>query len=81
MYFRVGTASADDVRNAVSDAQSSFDSGVWSKSSVMSRSTVLSRLARSLEKRISDMATIESAQTGRAIREMTAQLGRLPEWL
>lgn len=27
------------------------------------------------------MARIETLQTGRAIREMNAQIGRLPEWL
>jgi hypothetical protein len=34
-----------------------------------------------LEKRIPEMAQIETLQTGRTIREMKAQLGRLPEWL
>jgi len=41
----------------------------------------LSRLARLLESRIGEIASLESLQTGRAIREMKAQLGRLPEWL
>lgn len=27
------------------------------------------------------LVRIETLQTGRAIREMTAQVGRLPEWL
>jgi acyl-CoA reductase-like NAD-dependent aldehyde dehydrogenase len=34
-----------------------------------------------LEGRIPELARIESLQTGRALREMNAQLGRLPEWL
>ena len=42
---------------------------------------ILSKLARSLESKISEFAQIESQQTGRTIREMRAQLGRLPEWL
>ena len=54
---------------------------MWSKLSVIARSNVLSRLARILETRIPDMAQIETLQTGRTIREMNAQLGRLPEWI
>jgi len=42
---------------------------------------VISRLARTLEHRIPELARIESLQTGRAFRELNAQLGRLPEWL
>jgi hypothetical protein len=38
-------------------------------------------MARLLEEKISNMARLETLQTGRAIREMNAQLGRLPEWL
>lgn len=30
---------------------------------------------------MSDFVQMESMQTGRAIREMSAQVGRLPEWL
>lgn len=79
--LRVTSASLVDVQHAVNDAHEAFKSGVWSKASAVSRSTVLSRLARILETRITDLARIESLQTGRALREMTAQLGRLPEWL
>lgn len=70
-----------DVEKAIDNAQRVFDSGVWSKSSAMSRSKVLSRLARALEERLPELAKIETLQTGRAIREMNAQLSRLPEWL
>jgi acyl-CoA reductase-like NAD-dependent aldehyde dehydrogenase len=45
------------------------------------RSKVLSKLARLLEERIPEFAELETMQTGRTIREMKAQLGRLPEWL
>jgi acyl-CoA reductase-like NAD-dependent aldehyde dehydrogenase len=65
----------------VDNAQTVFDSGIWSKSSAIFRSKALSNLARALEKRIPEMAKIETLQTGRTIREMNAQLGRLPEWL
>jgi acyl-CoA reductase-like NAD-dependent aldehyde dehydrogenase len=38
-------------------------------------------MADLLERRLPTLATIESLQTGRALREMRAQLVRLPEWL
>jgi hypothetical protein len=31
--------------------------------------------------RVPALAELETLQTGRAIREMSAQLGHLPEWL
>lgn len=34
-----------------------------------------------LEEKIPEFAKVESMQTGRCIKEMNAQLGRLPEWL
>jgi acyl-CoA reductase-like NAD-dependent aldehyde dehydrogenase len=79
--IRVTSASPQDVRHTIDDAHDAFKSGVWSKSSPITRSLVLSRLARTLEHRIPELAKIESLQTGRAIRELNAQLGRLPEWL
>jgi acyl-CoA reductase-like NAD-dependent aldehyde dehydrogenase len=53
----------------------------WRKTTALQRSKLLSSLARVLEERIPEMAHIEVLQTGRTIREMKAQLGRLPEWL
>lgn len=42
---------------------------------------VLLEMARLLERRLPTLAAMEALQTGRALREMRAQLGRLPEWL
>ncbi|MFO1057770.1 MAG: aldehyde dehydrogenase family protein [Dongiaceae bacterium] len=41
----------------------------------------LRRLADLLRARMDDLAALESAVTGRPIREMRAQMGRIPEWL
>ena len=79
--FRVTSATSLDVKHAIEDAHEAYVSGTWSKLSSLSRSNVLSKLAKNLENRIPELAEIESMQTGRAIREMKAQLGRLPEWL
>jgi acyl-CoA reductase-like NAD-dependent aldehyde dehydrogenase len=78
---RVDCASPEVVDSAINNAQSVFDSGIWSKAPAMDRSRVLSKLARLLEERIPEFAKLETLQTGRTIREMNAQLGRLPEWL
>ena len=77
----VTSASAEEVREAIHRSQTAFQSGVWSRTSTLHRSKTLSKLARSLESRIMGFAALESQQTGRTIREMQAQLGRLPEWL
>ncbi|CAL1701213.1 unnamed protein product [Somion occarium] len=77
----VVSASPDDVRVAIHDAHQAFKLGVWSKTPAIQRAAVLSILAQHLEENILRLARIESMQTGRTIREMTAQLGRLPEWL
>ena len=81
MILRVSSASPEDVEAVINASQKAFESGVWSKAPVLVRSKVLSRLARILESRLPEMAKLESLQTGRTIREMNAQLGRLPEWM
>ncbi|KAJ7752756.1 aldehyde dehydrogenase [Mycena maculata] len=77
----VEMALESDVKQTVSGAQSVFQAGTWSRAPAIERSKVLSRLARALEERIPELAEIETLQTGRSIREMKAQLTRLPEWI
>ncbi|KLO15679.1 aldehyde dehydrogenase [Schizopora paradoxa] len=77
----VTTTSRRLVDATVLNADRVFRSGVWSRAPVQQRSRALTRLARSLEENIPRFALMESMQTGRAVREMNAQLGRLPEWL
>ncbi|KAL0067637.1 hypothetical protein AAF712_005352 [Marasmius tenuissimus] len=78
---RVSAASSTGVNETIRNAQVAFDAGVWSRAPAITRSKVLSQLARALEARIPELAQIETLQTGRTLREMNAQLGRLPEWL
>ncbi|KAG5648855.1 hypothetical protein DXG03_000204 [Asterophora parasitica] len=78
---RVVSASEELVDRAINNAHDAFQSGVWSKAPAIHRSKVLARLARLLEERVPELAKIETLQTGRTIREMNVQLGRLPEWL
>lgn len=62
-------------------AHQTYESGVWSQASVLSRSDILWRLAQLLDDCVPELAKMETLQTGRAIREMNAQIARLPEWL
>jgi acyl-CoA reductase-like NAD-dependent aldehyde dehydrogenase len=77
----VTSASPSDVASAITSAQEIFNAGTWSRAPVLERSKALTRLARLLEARVGDLAEVESLQTGRTIREMKVQLGRLPEWM
>ena len=66
---------------AVKSGRSAFESGSWSRMDVRDRANIMNDAARKLRERVPEFAATESLQTGRAIREMNAQLGRLPEWL
>jgi len=77
----VSDAGPAEVDLAVKAARESFDSGVWKDMPVQDRANILNDAARLLRARVPEFAHTESLQTGRAIREMNAQLGRLPEWL
>ncbi|ELU40876.1 betaine aldehyde dehydrogenase [Rhizoctonia solani AG-1 IA] len=77
----ITSASPSDVASAISSAQEVFNAGTWSRAPVIERSKALTRLARLLEAKVGELAEVESLQTGRTIREMKVQLGRLPEWI
>ena len=68
------------VVSAIDAAHNVFESGLWSRSDVRHRAKVLSTIAEMLRREIPRLAEMEVAQTGRAVREMKAQLARLPEW-
>jgi phenylacetaldehyde dehydrogenase len=67
-----------DVDAAVRIATEAFRS--WGKTGGEERGNVLSRAAQILRDRLDEFVRIEVDQTGRAYREMSAQLARLPEW-
>ncbi len=71
---RIVCANQEDVENAVFSAHEVFKAGIWSRAPASQRAGVLSNLARDLEERVPDLAKIETLQTGRAIREMKAQV-------
>ncbi|MXQ09562.1 aldehyde dehydrogenase family protein [Alphaproteobacteria bacterium GH1-50] len=69
---------ASDVDAAVKAAHAA--SKPWGANSGAERADILNRIAALLTERLDDFIAVEVAQTGRPIREMRAQLARLPEW-
>jgi len=66
---------------AVESATEAFEDGRWSGMQPRERARVLNKAADLLRARIPELALVESICTGRALKEMNAQLGRIPEWL
>jgi acyl-CoA reductase-like NAD-dependent aldehyde dehydrogenase len=77
---KVEAADTDITNHAIEVAHRTYQSGVWSKADVRVRAKVLQQISIDLRARINELAELEVVQTGRAVREMKAQLGRLPEW-
>lgn len=67
-----------DIDRAVQAAQNAF--ATWGKTTGEERADILTRAAQLLAERLEEFVEVEVSQTGRAYREMAAQLARLPEW-
>lgn len=81
LLFEVAHATNDDVNEAVKNARNAFADGRWWGMRGRDRNRILNYAAKLLADKIDEFAELESAQTGRTIREMRSQLRRLPEWL
>jgi phenylacetaldehyde dehydrogenase len=77
----VAVATPADVDAAVGAARRAFDDRRWRGTPARERARVLNRAAGLLADRIDELAALETRQIGRPLREMRAQLRRLPEWL
>ncbi|KAI0893075.1 aldehyde dehydrogenase [Annulohypoxylon nitens] len=73
-------ASKADVERTIDIAQTTFNSGIWSKSSRHHRADVLEKCAALLTDALPALIALEVRQTGRAIREMNAQVPSLVRW-
>ena len=67
-----------DVDEAVGVAHRALAS--WARLSGAERGDILHRAAETLQQRLPDLLALEIDQIGRPLREMQAQLARLPEW-
>lgn len=65
---------------AVETAHKTFRSGVWSRWERLQRADVLEKAAELLAANLTDLIALEVLQTGRAIREMKAQVPSLGEY-
>jgi acyl-CoA reductase-like NAD-dependent aldehyde dehydrogenase len=80
IFAHCHAASAADVAETVQTAHKIFKSGVWSKAPRHVRADTLDRIAELLTKNLPRLIELEVRQTGRAIREMNAQVPTLVKW-
>ncbi|HZD70670.1 MAG TPA: aldehyde dehydrogenase family protein [Actinomycetes bacterium] len=81
VVFRAANGTERDIEAAVSAGLRSFRDGRWSGLRGRDRARILYRAAAMLADEVDGLAKLETLQIGRPVREMRAQLGRLPEWL
>jgi len=79
LLARVPEAGEPDVRAAAAAAAAAAPP--WAATDAGERARLLRQLAELLRQRMGSLAEVESAVTGRPIREMRAQMSRIPEWL
>jgi acyl-CoA reductase-like NAD-dependent aldehyde dehydrogenase len=80
IFAHCHAASAEDVEKTVQTAHKAFKSGIWSKAPRHVRADTLDRIAELLVKNLPRLIELEVRQTGRAIREMNAQVPTLVKW-
>src|SRR6266571_8100949 len=76
----VPEAAEADVDAAVRAARAAFDEGPWGRMTGTERARLVRRLAALLDENAERLATVESTDNGKLIREMGGQLKSLSEW-
>jgi acyl-CoA reductase-like NAD-dependent aldehyde dehydrogenase len=79
-WARVPEADEEDVDRAVRAAREAFDEGPWGKMTGTERARLMRRLAELVAENAESLAVVESTDNGKLLREMSGQLGALPEW-
>ena len=79
VFTTVPDGTLADVDAAVAAARSAF--GDWSALDPIDRARHLRRFADVIRENIPKLAVLETIVTGRALKEMKAQMGRIPEWI
>lgn len=80
IFARCHAASEEDVQDTVALAHEVFKSGVWSRESRHRRADVLDKAVTLLEAELPELIALEVRHTGRAVREMKAQVPSLVRW-
>ena len=73
-------AGEEDVDRAVLAAREAFDEGPWSRMTGTERARLMRRLAELIAENAQNLAVVESTDNGKLLREMSGQMGALPEW-
>jgi acyl-CoA reductase-like NAD-dependent aldehyde dehydrogenase len=78
-FTTVPDADGSDVAAAVAAAKAAFPA--WAALDALDRGQILRRFAEVIRQNIPALARLESTVTGRPLREMNAQMARIPEWI
>ena len=73
-------AGEEDVDRAVRAAREAFDEGPWGGMTGTERARLMRRLAELIAENAESLAVVETTDNGKLLREMSGQLGALPEW-
>ena len=79
-WATVPEAGDKDVDRAVKAARKAFDEGPWGTMTGTERARLMRRFAELLAENAQEIAAVESTDNGKLLREMSGQLGALPEW-
>ncbi|MFC3958795.1 aldehyde dehydrogenase [Halovivax cerinus] len=80
VWATVPDATGDDVDAAVTAAREAFD-GEWGSFGPSRRREILHQIADTVESHVDELARLETLGNGRHLRESTAQLGHVVEFL
>ncbi|KUI62395.1 NAD/NADP-dependent betaine aldehyde dehydrogenase [Cytospora mali] len=80
IFAQCHSASPEDVDHTVQLAHNAFKSGIWSRLPRHNRADILEKAAALLTAHLPELIALEVQQTGRAIREMNAQVPSLVRW-
>ncbi len=74
VFASVPASGLDDVDKAVKAAREAFDGGPWAKMPAVERGRLLTRLCQLVEKNGSELAALESRDTGKPLRQGRADV-------
>jgi acyl-CoA reductase-like NAD-dependent aldehyde dehydrogenase len=80
-WARFADAGPEDVARAVAAAERAFASAAWGGLSATRRGRLLMRFGDLIAAHVEEIATAETWQNGKLLREMTAQMQVIPDWL
>ncbi|KLN60356.1 carnitine dehydratase [Kiloniella spongiae] len=79
-WAQMPEAKSDDVNRAVKAASKAFDAPEWCNLTATQRGKLLLKLADLIEEHVQELAEIETRDTGKIIRETSAQISYVAEY-